>query len=120
MIELPRAVSPSSTATMDNKPGAGRGMDKVYQFLGGHLERQVGLVMDRLGFGPAAAERRALIAMKKLGIHYRCVQRWRRKNVVKVLTASEVSQLEKEIERCCKMLVGYLWCVFALLLTLSL
>ena len=93
---------------MDDKPGTGRGIDKVYQFLGGHLERRVGIVMDRLGFGPAAAERRALGAMKKLGVHTRYVQRWRNKTVMKVLTAAEVLQLEKEVERCCKMLAGYL------------
>ena len=104
---------------MDDKPGAGRGMDKVYQFLGGHLERQVGVVMDRLGFGPAAAERRALRAMEKLDSRLRCVQEWHMWRVAKVLTASGVLRLEKEIERCCKMLAGHLRCVFAVFSTLQ-
>jgi hypothetical protein len=47
----------SDNATMSNLPGPGRLLDKFYQSSGRELEKSLGKLADRAGFGPAAAER---------------------------------------------------------------
>jgi hypothetical protein len=69
------------------------------------------VVLDRLGFGPAAVERRALRIIKKLRGEIRQVKQWRRESAIKITTASEIVQLQRDLDRCCKMLLEYLRCV---------
>jgi hypothetical protein len=104
--------SVSSTATEDNRPGPGRGLDQIYQYLGRHVERLVGVGMDKLGRGPAAAERRALKAIELLSPdgRYR-FEVVRGKRRVKVLTASEIEQAERQVRKDCEKLVKYSRCV---------
>jgi hypothetical protein len=102
------AWSLSSTVTMDNQPGAGRGLDQLFQFLGLRLERHMAVVLDRLGHGPAAVERRALKIIEKLHGEFRYVKQWIRKSVLKITTSSEIMQLQRELDNCCKLLVGHL------------
>jgi hypothetical protein len=68
----------------------------------------VGVVMDRLGHGPAAAERRALKTMECLSWDgfYR-VEFIRGRRIVKIPTALEMAQSHKEIRRCCKRLAKH-------------
>ena len=47
----------SSTATTSDRPGPGRALDKVYQGTGRELERILGNIADRAGFGPVAVKR---------------------------------------------------------------
>jgi hypothetical protein len=104
--------SVSSTATEDNRPGPGRGLDQIYQYLGRHLDRGMGVVMDKLGHGPAAAERRALKAIELLspdGFYRIKVVRGKRR--VKVLTPSEIEQAERQIRKVCERLAEYSRCV---------
>jgi hypothetical protein len=103
-------ISTSSTATIDNKAGAGRGLDQLFQYLGGHLERRTAVVLDRLGFGPAAVERRALRIIEELRSKIKHVKQWRKRGrgVLRVTTASEMKQLQKELDKCCMLLVNHL------------
>ena len=63
-LQLARINTLSSSA--DSIAGAGRGVDKVFQFLDSELERRIGVAIDKLGSGPEATKRRALAHMKKL------------------------------------------------------
>lgn len=104
----------SSTATEDNRPGPGRGLDQIFQYLGRHLDRGMGVVMAKLGHGPAAAERRVLKAIERLspdGFYRIKVVRGKRR--VKVLTASEIEQVRKEVRKDCERLAKYSRCVAA-------
>ena len=48
----------SDNATASNRPGPGRLLDKIYQSNGRDLEKTLGKLADKAGFGPAAVERR--------------------------------------------------------------
>lgn len=51
--EPPRFIPLSRTytdETMDNRPGAGRALDNVYQYLGRKLERGLGNLAEWAGF----------------------------------------------------------------------
>jgi hypothetical protein len=101
-------ISTSSTATVDNKPGAGRGLDQLFQFLGRHLERRMAVALDRLGFGPAAVERRALRIIKKLRGEFIYVKQRHGKSVMNILSESEMIKLQTDLDKCCKLLLGHL------------
>jgi hypothetical protein len=103
------ARSVSSTATMDNLPGPGRGLDQLFQYLGRRFDRSLAIGMDKLGFGPAATERRALKSIKRLpqsGVYRIKVVRGMNKIIVP--SPSEIARREMEVRKCCKKLAKYL------------
>jgi hypothetical protein len=106
------AISLTSTITVDNDNKHGRPLNRFFQFMGGQLERLVGVGMDKLGYGPAAAERRALKAIANVSSESRYhIEVIRGKRIVKIPAASEVAQSENEIRKCCERLVEYSRCV---------
>ena len=44
----------SSTSTLPDLPGPGRGLDKLYNHFGNMLEKSISLIAHRMGFGPCA------------------------------------------------------------------
>ena len=93
---------------MDDLPGAGRGLDNIYQFLGACLDRFLGVVADKLGYGPAAEERNAQSAISKLSTV--CEYRIKVVRGKIVVQASEVDILRQEerIKKSCKKLAKHL------------
>lgn len=63
---LVRADTISTNATLDDLPGPGRGLDKLYQRVGRRIELTANLYADRLGFGPSAVERSILAAFEQM------------------------------------------------------
>ncbi|KAI5116346.1 hypothetical protein M0805_005821 [Coniferiporia weirii] len=53
-LSLQSLYSASSNGTVDNLPGAGRILGNVYSFTGRRLEKQLGSIAERLGYGPRA------------------------------------------------------------------
>ena len=98
----------SSTAAADDIAGSSRGLEKFFQSLGKRLEHSVGTAMNRVGFGPASVERKALMLIRQLRGHSRYVRRWGKKTKLIIHTDSEISQMEEELRKCCESLVDYL------------
>lgn len=84
--------------TADNLPGPGRGLDNLYQFLGQKLERGLGVVADKAGFGPAAAGRR--VEKAALVAQYR-----RRSNGL--LEKLKLEAAKRDVRQGCKALIKY-------------
>ena len=61
-----RCIHAEREETMDNLPGPGRGIDKLYQLGGRALERWMNRNAERLGFGPHAAEKKLLRSIEKI------------------------------------------------------
>ena len=108
-ISLSRISTSSSSATADNRPGPGRGLDKLLQYLGHRLECFLGGALDKFGYGPAAEERTALSAISELATDrmYR-VEIVRGKMVVQLINKAEVTRIERRIKRSCQKLAKHL------------
>jgi hypothetical protein len=117
---LPTAASPSSTyaspvysyailnrdETKDNLPGAGRGLDQLYQLSGRAIERWISSLADKLGFGPAAAERLILRGIHE--VHSEgCVRAVKRKRNRCILESWRIRTAAKKISSGSQKLVKY-------------
>ena len=100
--------------TRDNLPGPGRALDNLYQFLGRKLERWLGVIADKAGFGPAAG-RRVEKAMKVI-YDWDRAEIWRKCGLsIPVhwakLRFEHVEVAKREVRQGCKALTKYSQCV---------
>jgi hypothetical protein len=108
LVRLQRIDTTSTNATEDDRPGPGRGLDKLYQASGRKLERLLGVAAERMGFGPAATERSIVNVMYRLRESGHYVERRFKSEVWKPYTSKDKHKMDKKVMRRCKSLLKYL------------
>ena len=93
---------------MDDLPGAGRGLDNIYQFLGARLDRFLGVVADNLGYGPAAEERNAQSAISRLSAYRKLSTKVARGKLVVQISEADILRQEERFRKSCKKLAKHL------------
>ena len=107
-VVLERVDTTDSEATEANLPGPGRALDNLFRFSGEHVERRLGKLADRMGFGPAAMERRLIRAAECIALQgaYQVGKDGRSRFIT--FTDERKVKAGKEVRRSCKLLVQYL------------
>ena len=108
LVKLQRTDTVSTNATEDNRVGLGRGLDNLFQAGGRKLERLLGATADRMGYGPAATEKRIVVVMYRLRESGYFVERKSRAEEWRRYTMNDKQRMDKEIVLRCKRLMKYL------------
>lgn len=104
----------STNATTSNMPGAGRTVDRFYQFAGRKLENALNKAAHEMGYGPNAIERRIL---SQLGVNMLSLRPSERADLVWKYSWSEfrdwkslpilLEEKKREVSRDCAKLLAY-------------
>ena len=106
-VSLDRIDTVDTEATADNLPGPGRALDKLYQIAGRKLERLLATIADRIGFGPAAAQRGILRALRTLRPEGYYIGLRSGSYIWRHATNSQKKKAEKDLSRGYKKLIRY-------------